>query len=235
MREGDPALDARAALSSFVRLFEPVPVAVEVAGLGAEPPPIDPSEAADVANAVHRRRVEFATGRACARRALERLGVRDFGLRNDSDRVPRWPDGVVGSITHTGDVPGGLCAVVVASTRDVLAIGVDAETGASLSPELWPDVLTPSELRGLHTKPAPRQSRLARLMFSAKESFYKAQFPRTRRFLDFEDVEISIDETSSTFEARLARGAALDLPADRFLGRYVDGADLVLTGLVLRA
>jgi 4'-phosphopantetheinyl transferase EntD len=221
-------------------IFGALPVLVEEQRLGTEPPAVHPLEAADVAAAVLRRRVEFATGRACARRALARLGVGGFVLRNGSDRAPRWPEGVVGSITHTGDVPGGTCAVAVASTRDVLALGLDAETGASLSPELWPDVLTPSERRWLNGAPEASRSRLARLAFSAKECFFKAQFPRTRRFLAFEDVEISVDVSASAFEARVVRGApgGPEGPEGPFMecrGRYLDGADLVLTGIAVPA
>jgi 4'-phosphopantetheinyl transferase EntD len=217
---------------SLAWIFGPLPVLVEEQRLGAEPPSIHPLEAADVATAVLRRRVEFATGRACARRALGRLGVDAFVLRNGSDRAPRWPEGVVGSITHTGEVPGGTCAVAVASTRDVLALGIDAETGASLSPDLWPDLLTPSERRWLSGAPEARRARLARLVFSAKECFFKAQFPRTRRFLAFEDVEITVDASASAFEARVVRGA-LDGPLGR--GRYVDAADMVFTGIAVPA
>lgn len=230
----DPAeIDADA--RSLAWMFGPLPVLVEEQRLGAEPPFIHPLEAADVATAVLRRRVEFATGRACARRALGRLGVApSFVLRNDSDRAPRWPEGVVGSITHTGDVPGGTCAVAVASTRDVLALGIDAERGASLSPDLWPDVLTPSERRWLSGCPEARRSRLARLIFSAKECFFKAQFPRTRRFLAFEDVEVSVDPSASAFEARVVRGA-LDAPLVGCVGRYLDDVDMVLTGIAVPA
>jgi 4'-phosphopantetheinyl transferase EntD len=222
--------------SSAVRLFEHLPVFVESQQMAAEPPPVHPEEAAEVAAAVHRRRVEFATGRSCARRALERLRIPHFVLRNDASRAPRWPAGVVGSITHTGGVPGGYCGVVVASTRDVLTVGLDAETGESLSPDLWGAVLTPAESRWLHALPAPRRPRLARLAFSAKECFYKAQFPLTRRFLGFEDVEIAIDEGSSTFEARVIRGGTAGAPLlDRCRGRYVDDDDMVLTGIAVRA
>ena len=204
--------------------------------MGAAPPSVHPDEAAQVEGAVHRRRVEFATGRSCARRALARLGIEDFVLRSDpGSRAPQWPSGVVGSITHTGPVPGGYCGVAVAATQDLLTVGFDAEAGQSLSPDLWSQVLTPAESARLLTFPADRRPRLARLAFSAKECFYKAQFPVTHRFLGFEDVEVSIDESSSTFEVRVVRGEVAKSPFEACRGQYVDSPEIVHTGIALPA
>src|SRR5690348_13963037 len=120
------------------RLFLADPRVVgEEARLGTDVPEISAAEAADVARAVLGRRVAFATGRACARRALARLEVTAFDLRNGLDRAPRWPTGIVGSITHTGPAPGGYCAVVVGRSRELAALGVDAEQWSRLTPALW--------------------------------------------------------------------------------------------------
>jgi len=204
--------------------------------MGIDPPPVHPDEAVQVNAAVPRRRVEFATGRSCARRALARLGIEDFVLRSDpASRAPQWPIGVVGSITHTGPVPGGYCGVAVAATQDVLTVGFDAETGEGLSPELWSKVLTQTESEWLLTFPSYRRPRMARLAFSAKESFYKAQFPLTHSFLDFHDVEVAVDEGSSTFDVRIVGGATATAAFGPWRGRYADSAGMVLTGIALPA
>ena len=57
------------------------------------------SEMACVTGAVAERRREFATVRCCARDALCRIGVIGVPILPDSERVPRWPAGVVGSMT----------------------------------------------------------------------------------------------------------------------------------------
>ncbi len=54
-------------------------------------------ELALVADAATSRREEFAAGRACARRALQRLGVESGPLLVGENREPLWPEGVVGS------------------------------------------------------------------------------------------------------------------------------------------
>ena len=90
-----------------------------------------------------------------------RLGVGDFVLKNGPDRAPRWPAGVVGSISHAGSVPGGFCGAVVAHSRDFLTLGLDAEVVDGVGPDLWPRVTTPRERDWLERQPLGRRPVLA--------------------------------------------------------------------------
>jgi len=214
------------------------PVYGEALRMADEPQPIHPDEAQQVAGAVAKRRVEFAAGRACARRALTRLGIRDFVLKNGADRAPRWPRGVVGSISHAGAIPGGLCGVVVGRAQDFLALGLDAEVAGAVGPDLWPRVTTPGELDWLQGQPASDRAALATVLFSAKECFYKAQFPLSGEFLEFADVEVALDPAGSTFEARLTASGAgrQSKPAlGSCKGRYVEVDEFIVTGIGVAA
>jgi 4'-phosphopantetheinyl transferase EntD len=216
------------------RLFEKLPVVVEEMRLSETVPDPHPLEAEQVATAVVRRRIEFAAGRHCARRALARLDIRDFVLRNGQDRAPCWPPGVVGAITHTGQGPAdGYCGVVVGRTTEVVTVGVDAEPTKPLKPTLWDHVLTSAEQGALQVMDVDAAGLHAMAIFSAKECFYKAQFPLSHRFLRFHDVEIALDPASATFEARLTDQAPLGLPLPRCAGRFVQGPDFVVTGIAL--
>lgn len=227
-------------------LFAPLPVVVESAWLPDRAPIIDPAEASQVERAVFSRRVEFATGRSCARRAFSRLGLQSFVLRNDADRAPRWPAGFVGSITHTGPVPGGYCGVAVASAAEVRAIGFDAEAGPAgtgeqtgrdgspLPEELWSSILTPSEARWLSGREPPERADWVKVIFSAKECFYKAQFPLSGMFLNFADVETRVDTEASTFEARIVAPAP-GHPLRHCRGRFLRARDLIVTGIAISA
>ena len=214
-------------------LFGGTPVVVAECALPDQMPPIEPAEVAHVAQAVPPRRIEFATGRWCARRALRRLGVGSFVLHSGPDRAPVWPAGIVGSITHTRAVPGGYCGVAVARAGDVRALGVDAERADALKEEVWPAVLTDDERRWLDGQPERHQG--ATLIFSAKECFFKAQYPLSHRFLEFHDVAVDVDLGSSTFEARIIGDRPPGEALTRCRGRlaYVD--DLVVTGIALGA
>jgi len=218
------------------RLFLADPRVVgEEARLGAEVPEISPEEAADVAKAFIGRRVAFATGRACARRALARLEINAFDLRNGVDRAPRWPTGIVGSITHTGPAPGGYCAVVVGRSVDLAALGVDAEQWSRLTPALWSRVLTPGELAWVEQHDGDQRRICATVIFSAKESFYKAQYPSSGRFLNFHDVEVTVEPAESTFEVRVLGAPAEVTGFSRCGGRFLCVEEFVLTGIAIPA
>jgi 4'-phosphopantetheinyl transferase EntD len=173
---------------------------------------LTPREAALVAHAVPKRARELAAGRALARRCLHAMGRPVAEILATSHGVPLWPEGLSGSISHTDDY----CAVVLGETCDVGHVGIDVEDLGRVSSELWPHTLVPEELAYLDTIARADRSDVATIFFSAKEAFYKAQFPRTRTMLEFHDVTIRLD--GSSFVAEVARDVA-GLPGRVFRGR----------------
>lgn len=152
-----------------------------------------------VANAVERRRREFAAGRACAHRVLARLGWDGYPVLSGAAREPLWPPGIAGSITHCE----GYAAAAAARLGDLGAIrgfGIDAEVRASLPPDVTRMVLGERE-RALVG--GADGAGLATAIFSAKEAVYKCWFPLTGRWLDYRDAEIEPNLGSGTFEVRL--------------------------------
>jgi 4'-phosphopantetheinyl transferase EntD len=143
-----------------------------------------PAEAPFVRQAVPKRVQEFAAGRLCARRAMEQFGVTGFPLSVGADRQPLWPDGLIGSITHTA----GYCAAAVAERERLIALGVDSETVGDVTPDIWPTICGGSEAEWLRSLPGSSQDAAITLIFSAKEAFYKCQFPLTHEWLDFHDL-----------------------------------------------
>lgn len=215
------------------RLFAGQPVVTEEVALGEPIPAPHPDEARQVARAVPRRQVEFAAGRHCARLALRRLGVDDVVLLNGEDRAPRWPAGIVGAITHTGDLPGGYCGVAVARAAEVLALGLDAEEAQPLEDRLWSYVLNETERRALERAAPAERGLLAKIVFSAKECFYKAQYPLTGRFLRFDEVEVALRPADNTFEAQPLVDLGLGPRMTRCAGRFAVDEALILTGLAI--
>ncbi len=201
-------------------------IAVEARGDGAAA--LLPAEQAMVARAVEKRRAEFATGRACAREALARLGVAAAPILAGERGEPIWPEATVGSITHCD----GYRAATVAHSEDILAIGIDAEPAKPLPPGLLGDVARREEEPWLRQLAAAEPSiAWDRLLFSAKESVYKTWFPLARRWLGFEDASLAI-ELDGRFVARLlVEGPVV---AGRRLSGF-DGRWLVRDGLILTA
>lgn len=189
-----------------------------------------PAEEHMVARAVRKRRREVTNARSCARRALAELGRPPVAILRGDKGQPLWPDGIVGSITHTTDY----YAAAVAEGDRIRSIGVDAEVHGEL-PE---GVLN-------HIAFGPELTRLAalgsdgiwwdRLLFSAKESVYKAWFPLTKRWLGFEDADVTVSP-DGTFHARiLVDGTTTDrgAPLTEMSGRWLVRDGLVLTAIGL--
>jgi 4'-phosphopantetheinyl transferase EntD len=189
-------------------------------------------EAAAVAGAVAERRREFGTVRYCARTAMRQLGVPAVPILPDVDRAPRWPVGVVGSMTHCA----GYRAAVVARSGELRGVGIDAEPHAALPPEALDLVLRDEERTRLFAlADARRGLHWDRIVFCAKEAVYKAWFPITRRWLDFPDVSVTV-HVDGTFRARVLvpspRVAGAEL--DGFGGRWAVGRGLVVATTSVR-
>jgi 4'-phosphopantetheinyl transferase EntD len=175
-----------------------------------------PSAEADcVAKAVLKRRGEFAGGRAAARAALAALGLDDLTLTIGDDRIPTWPRGIIGTITHKD----AFAAAAVARRTSHLGLGIDSEEIGRVQPALWPMIAVAEERRMLTALPHDEQAVLASVLFAAKEAYFKAQFPETKRSLGFQDGIVSIDGDRLLVEIRTASGERN--PFDRAEGRFL--------------
>ena len=179
-----------------------------------------------VERAVPRRQREYQAGRAAARTALRVLGVEGFDLLPDANRQPIWPAGVVGSLTHAA----GHCAAAVASTSDVVAVGIDVEAASPLNADLIGRICSIPEQRDLGSLDAYGCGMCAKLIFSAKEAFYKAYFPAVGRFLDFLDVRIHL-HTRGEFVAELCADAPEAFANFPVSGRFARRHGMIFTAV----
>ena len=213
---------------------EILPARVACAEAFGDPPDTElfPEEEALLGRAVEKRRREFATARGCARSALAALGVAPAPILPGERGAPRWPPGVVGSITHCA----GYRAAAVARARDMLSIGVDAEPDEDLPDGVLAAVSLPGERARLRDLAAAAPGTCwDRLLFSAKESVYKAWFPLTGRWLGFEDADITVNLADGTFRARLRVTAPVagDSRLAGFTGRWLARDGLIMTAVTV--
>jgi 4'-phosphopantetheinyl transferase EntD len=213
-------------------LFPPGAVAADLRGPGS-PDLLLPAEAMHMGRAVPKRVQEFAAGRLCARRALAEFGIVDFPIRVADDRQPIWPDSFVGSITHTE----GYGAAVVAERRRIRALGLDSEIVGQVKAPLWATICTPSEIAWLRSLPPSEQAAAATLIFSAKEAFYKCQYPLTRERLDFLDAMVETatwPASNGTFSIHSTRRIGFaDHTAMPLKGRYLFHGKEVTAGIAV--
>jgi 4'-phosphopantetheinyl transferase EntD len=144
---------------------------------------------------VERRRLEHLIGRDLSSHLMRRMAERGGNAPLGTDRPvergaqgePLFPSGVVGSISHSA----GLVAAAVAAHRDgVLALGLDLHPATPLPGNDDDIVGGGRELRGAPVLVA--QGLATSVLFSAKESVFKAWFPLTGSWLEFEDVTIRL-------------------------------------------
>lgn len=198
-----------------------------------DPEPLYPEEVVHISRAVVKRRREFTTVRRCAREALGELGVGRPPMVPGEAGSPTWPEGVVGSMTHCA----GYRAAVVALASEVCTVGIDAEPNERLPAGVLRNVASEGEAERLRLLLASRPGTAwDRLLFSAKESVYKAWFPLARQWLGFEEADVVIDP-SGGFRAALARPLSLGAGREAWelAGRWDCDASHVLTSIVVFA
>ncbi len=154
-----------------------------------------------IQRSVFRRRLSYVGGRLCAELAMARLGWHDRVIGRSASGVPIWPEGLVGSISHTDST--AYC--VVARRSRTLGVGIDSEI-----------IVSPEELQSVRSLccttfendvwfDTGKDALLGTLLFSSKECLYKAIYPMMGRFVDFTEVEVeTIDWHSRKLKLRPA-------------------------------
>jgi 4'-phosphopantetheinyl transferase EntD len=117
----------------------------------------------------------------------------------------------------------------------VLSIGIDAEPDEPLPSDVVPLVTSASERRRLASLSATvPEVPWCRLLFAAKEAVYKAWYPRTGTWLDFDDVEVTFRTGQGRFTATVpglptADGGTLS----HVMGTWTRIQRLVLTAVIV--
>lgn len=218
--------------ASLASLFPPGALAAELRTPG-DPALLLPEEVPFLGRAVPARAQEFAAGRLCARRLFAEFNLADCPLPVAADRQPVWPRSLVGSITHTS----GFCAAVVAQRSCIPALGIDCEAIERVKESLWPHIFMSAEALWLASLPPAQQGAAATLIFSAKEAFYKCQYPLVGERLGFHDARVEVSDwggSRGTFTIEASRkidfASHAQLPLQ---GQYLLHDNFISTGIAL--
>jgi 4'-phosphopantetheinyl transferase EntD len=164
---------------------------------------LDPAEWQDISAAGTARRRDFIAGRRLARAISASLELPPHPLRRGKDQSPVWPDDRAGSLSHGKTV----CTAAIGKRDEVRSVGIDIESVGRVEPKLWPTLFTEREVTYFASLESDQVARETTLFFSAKETFYKCQYPVTHSWVGFQDVEIQRRD-DSTLSARPTSGSA---------------------------
>lgn len=137
--------------------------------------------------AVFKRKLHYFLGRACIAQALEKLGHPRVQVETNPDRSPKWPSGILGALTHTDR----WVMTAVAASGHFLGIGIDSEEISRATPieKIAQSFADEQEKQLMHYANLPLRTWLF-LIFSAKESLFKALYPIKREYFGFEHARV---------------------------------------------
>ena len=180
-----------------------------------------PAEQQLVQNAADRRKVDFGDSRWCAHQAMRPLSE-DQPIMRGARGMPIFPNGVTGSLTHTE----GFRAALVGRSQRWRSLGIDAEPARKLPDGVLQAIANRQEERRLSKLVVDHGQEFAEtVLFSAKEATYKAWFPLTHRFLDFDQADIDV-RTDGTFTSYLL---TRPVPVPFIQGRWLVRQGVVVT------
>jgi len=166
-----------------------------------------------VQNSVAKRQAEFLAGRICAKQALLASGIARWTVAVGPHREPIWPNNMVGSISHSDHH----VVAAVAPLRDVEGLGIDIETvmTSETCASIMPIVISRTECAYLDSILSSFDKEvLLTLVFSAKESFFKAAFRQVRDFFDFDSLELcTLDLQRQCLLMHTTRSLSSTIPA----------------------
>ncbi|TVP70859.1 MAG: 4'-phosphopantetheinyl transferase superfamily protein [Rhodobacteraceae bacterium] len=177
-----------------------------------------------------KRAAEFLAGRLVAALGAEALGVAPQEIVIGPGRAPLWPAGLAGSITHSGQ----RCACLVTRRADLIC-GIDLEhiaQGAALRAIMDRCLSGPERMLAQQGLGLPADQ-AATLMFSAKETIFKALYPTVGRIFGFDAAEVARDLEGRALLLHLTDALHPTLPAGLALApRYILRADHLLTLII---
>ncbi|QNW96285.1 4'-phosphopantetheinyl transferase superfamily protein [Acinetobacter seifertii] len=141
-----------------------------------------------IAQARVERKNEYLCGRVLAKAVLNHHFGLDQPITSMHEPLPIWPTHVLGSISHSQN------KLIVALSSHAVYLGIDIEhwVTSEFAQESAHLILTPSEFDLWKTKACEffDFAHYVSLIFSVKESLYKAVYPTAKQYIDFLEASI---------------------------------------------
>lgn len=140
-----------------------------------------------IERSVHKRQSEYFAGRYLSKILMSLvISQPSKNILSGEDRAPIWPSGISGSISHSNNTVGA----IVGLEQNISIVGLDIEN--ILTPtnakDIKQQIAIDSEYDVMSRANHPENIAIT-LLFSAKESLYKALFPQVKSFFGFDAAQ----------------------------------------------
>jgi enterobactin synthetase component D len=176
-----------------------------------------------------KRKAEYIAGRYCALKILNSLGITAYNIFSNEDRSPIWPRNVLGSITHANNY----VSVSISNDSNLFGLGRDSEYIFSKvhTKEVGLSIAQNKELNYFK---GFSEEEFFTLVYSAKESLFKAIYPATKCFFNFDDMEMTyLDHKTFKIKPKKLLNKFFK-PGQIFIGSYLFAEGLVHTGIDIK-
>lgn len=142
---------------------------------------IDPPKT--IQNSVFKRQAEYLAGRKMAQTALEKFNITNVNISIGKHRCPQWPKGINAAISHSSNT--AVC--IAAKDIDHQYVGIDVEPIISNSTmkKISKSIINTNE-KALLMKHSLHENVAFTIIFSAKESLFKALYPSVGHYFEFD-------------------------------------------------
>lgn len=179
--------------------------------------------------AVDVRRADFLAGRMLLKCAQNRLGLANQQIKIGPHRAPVWPDDCRGSVTHSH---GRVACLLTASVNSHLGIDLEKIASENALKALRQQVLNDAERTLVSSAKDWQPDVLATLVFSAKETLFKALYPKVQSYFGFDAANIYASPSQGKLLLKLTHTLGADCIADQIYEmQYILYPDYVLTWL----
>lgn len=184
-----------------------------------------------IRQSVSKRQAEFLAGRIMAKQALTQLGIATTTIAIGDNRCPIWPSGVKASISHSHNI--AICIAGASSVYSYIGCDVEAFITDEMQVDICDLIINESERLLIDSVNIERNIAFT-LVFSAKESLFKALYPSVQGYFDFNVAQIlTINSQNKTFEVVLLDSLTKNLLKGMiFKGSYALDDEFIITFII---
>jgi len=188
----------------------------------------------EIKRSVNKRQAEFLAGRLCAISAIHEIDSSVLDIPIGHNRSPIFPKHIVASITHSEGI--ALCMAARKSKVELLGVDIEKIIPKKTAREIESSIINLKEKQLLNGLELDFETALT-LVFSAKESLFKALHPYVQKYFDFSAARLNqLCLKTRTFEFILTQDLHHQFNCfDSINGQFAYNNDYVFTCTIKKA